>query len=161
MTSLRMKATKDIRFQKRLGVGVLVVGVLAVAVGVVMFAQSRRFYASALHAPGKIVELEQKRDRKEITIFPVFSFVDQAGVSHVVHSKWGYPTNWWWLARRHAVGDDVEVIYPPDDPENAKLNNFLSVWGWTILFGGGGTVLAGAGIVLWHGAIRWQRELSS
>ncbi len=156
-----MKATKDIRFQKGLATGLLVAGILAIAVGVFVFSQSRSFYASASRAPGKIVELEQKRDRKEITIFPVFSFVDQAGVSHVVHSKWGSPKNWWWLPRQYAVGDAVEVIYPADDPESARLNDFFSMWGWTFLFGGGGTVLSVAGMVLWRGAVRWKRELSS
>ncbi len=154
----RGKTIRDIRFQRRLGKGLLVAGVLAVAVGSFAFAQSRRFYASALRAPGKIVEVERRQFRKDVTYYPVFSFVDQAGASHVVHAKWGYPANWWGLARQNAVGDAVEVIYPANDPESARLNNFLSVWGWTFLFGGGGMLLTVAGIVLWRGAVTWMRE---
>lgn len=152
---------KDIRFQKRLAVGLLIAGVVAVGAGALVFKESRDFQASASRAPGKIVELEQRRHDKKITCFPVFSFVDQSGVSHVVHSRFGYTANRLTLARQYDVGDAVEVIYAAADPEGARLNDFFSVWGWTLMLGGGGGLLLIIGTVLWHGAVTWKVELGS
>lgn len=153
MTDSRKKTFEDIRFQKRLSVSLLTVGVVSVVVAVFVFAHSHRAYRSAIHTSGKIVELDRRRDKKIVTCFPVFSFVDRAGTSHVVHSKFGYIQNRWGLAPHYAVGDTVEVIFPAEDPQNARLNDIFSLWGWTVLLGGGGLVLMIAGVVLWRGAV--------
>lgn len=33
-----------------------------------------------------------------------------------------------------SVGDNIEVYYTPDSPENAKVNNFSKLWGFLIAF---------------------------
>ncbi len=158
MTNSRGRVLEDIRRQKRLATTCLVAGILAIVVGVFVFAHSRRFYLSGVRAPGKIVELEVKQFDKDFTFYPVFSFVDQAGTTNVIHSKVGYTSNRWGIPRQYAVGDTVEVMYPADDSGSAKINDWWSVWSWTIVFGGGGLVLTVAGIVLWRGAVTWPRE---
>lgn len=158
--SARSKAVKDIGFQQRLGKGLLLVGVIALIAGVFVFRQSQPYYRTALRARGQIVEVEQRKTREGVTCFPRFSYVDQAGVTQVVHARFGYSATGLGLARQYAVGDAVEVIYSPDAPEYAQLNDTWSLWGWTILVGGGGFVLASAGVVLWRGAISWRRGLA-
>lgn len=147
MKQSREKILQLLRQQTGLAIKLLAVGVILILAGVPFFIQVRKFNASAIRAPGKIVELDRQQMGKDVSYFPVFSFVDRAGASHVIHSKLGssHP--------RYAVGDAVEVLYPADDPEQARLNSFFTVWMWPVIFAGIGLILTIAGIVLWYGAV--------
>ncbi len=148
-----MRLIQELRRQKRTGVGFLAAGILAIVIGGFAYANARSFYASAIHAPGKIVQLDRQKDGKETAIYPVFSFVDQAGVTHVIRSRRGLTRSSTLVTGEYAVGDAVEVLYPAGDPESARLKDFFSMWGWPVIFGGGGLVLALVGLVLWLGAV--------
>jgi len=147
MKESRQQLIEQLRRQKRLGIRALLLGVVLMLIGIPFFVQSWRFNASAIRAAGKIVQLEQLHGGKDASYIPVFSFVDQAGGSHVIHSRLGssHP--------RYAVGDVVGVLYPANDPEQARLNSFFALWLWPIVFGGAGLLLVVAGILLWYGAV--------
>lgn len=158
--SSRKKTIEDIRFQQRLGKGLLVAGIVSGLAGAIVFENARAFRRSALRASGHIIEVEQRRFRKDVTCYPIFSFTDPSGATNIVRSKFGYALNRWGLSRQYAIGDRVEVIYPASDPASARLDDSWAVWGWAIVTSRGGVALVGAGIVLWQGAIRWKRELA-
>ncbi|GEM_PF-2466320 len=150
---------KDIRFQKRLGLGLTLAGLVALCVGFFTYQTTRRFCATASRAAGKIVVLEKVEFDRKTTMYPVFSFLDSNGNSNVVRCASGYPLKGWTLARRHKVGDTVEVLYSSRDPDSALLNEFLAVWGWTVLFAGGGLLLASCGGILWYWSVHWRKEV--
>lgn len=152
MKESRTTTLQEIRSQRRQGIGLLVVGLLAIAVGIPFFLQAQQFNAMAIRAPGKIVELGRQQSGEHVSYYPVFSFTDKAGAAHVVHSRIGstHPG--------YEVGDAVEVLYPPDDPEHTKLNTFFTVWTWPAVFGGLGLILIIVSILLLQGAAAWARN---
>jgi len=147
MKASRAKLVQELRQQKTLGIRVLVIGILVVLTGIPFFIRDRRFNETAIRVPGKIVEMSEEKMGKDVSYFPVFSFIDRSGTSHTVRARLGssHP--------RYEVGDAVEVLYPADDPDQARLNNFLMVWMWPIVFAGTGLILMIVGVLLWHGAV--------
>ncbi|MFM2295406.1 MAG: hypothetical protein RLZZ350_1819 [Verrucomicrobiota bacterium] len=151
------KTQSEIRSQRRHGIGLLVIGWLALATAVPFYLQARTFNATALHAPGKIVEMvvelchRKAGELDEHRYIPVFAFADKSGATHIVHSR---------VTSTHpefAVGDAVEVLYLADAPEDAKLNEFFMLWLWPLVFGGIGLVLVVVGLILLQGAVAWAR----
>lgn len=148
------KLIEILRRQKRLGRNALVIGVLLLTASVYCFIPARQFDSSALHVPGRIVKLERRgsgRNGNEVSVYPVFTFVDQSGTAHVIHSS---QTRAWsdrWA--RYAVGDTVEVLYLAGDPEQARLNDFMAIWGGTALLGAGGLLFMLVGAILWYYAV--------
>lgn len=51
---------------------------------------------------------------------------------------------------RYHTGQKVEILYLPEQPHDAKINDFFSLWGITALIGGigGGIFLLSGGIIL-------------
>jgi uncharacterized protein (UPF0333 family) len=146
MAKSRATILKLLREQKSFAYKFLAVGVVLIAVGVPFFLKARQFNATALHASGKILQLERQATGKDVSFFPVFSFKDQAGAEHVIHSRVGSSHF------NYDVGDTVEVLYPANDPEQAKLNSFFALWVWPILFGGVGLIISIVGFLLWYWA---------
>jgi hypothetical protein len=61
-------------------------------------------------------------------------FKDSRGVEHTIKSLSGsYPA-------AYQVGDKVGVIYQPDKPDNAEIDQFFDVWIWPIAFAGFGVL---------------------
>ncbi len=87
--------------------------------------------------------IEQK-DKDEGTVyFPVFTFTDAQGTVHTIHSSSGSsPPD-------YEVGDSVPVLYSPNDPENAKIDSFFSVWGISLITGILGGIYLPAGLIVW------------
>lgn len=50
----------------------------------------------------------------------------------------------------YSKGQKVEVLYLTTEPQNAKINDFFSIWGGSVILGGLGGVffLIGSGIIL-------------
>jgi hypothetical protein len=151
MAKSRETILKLLQEQKSLARKFLAVGVVLIAIGVPFFLKAWQFKATALHTPGKILQLERQtsgKDNKDVSFFPVFSFKDQAGAEHVIHSR--VSTSYF---DNFHVGDTVGVLYPANDPEQARLNNFFAIWLWPILFGGVGLIFSVVGILLWYWAV--------
>lgn len=150
MKPSRSKLEQDLQRQITLGKRLLVPGILLMLAGTFFFVKTQRYYASTSRASGKIVEIEKQQNQKDITYYPVFSFADSAGATHIIHTS--QTRTWSGWNRFYKVGDTVEVLYPANEPQKARLNNLFSVWGWVLVFGGVGLILVIAGIVLWYSA---------
>lgn len=46
------------------------------------------------------------------------------------------------------LGEEVELLYLPDDPQAAQVNNFFSLWGWIYIVGGFGIIFILIGVFL-------------
>lgn len=81
----------------------------------------------------------------EGTKAPIIEFKTRSGEQVRLNS---YIINHWaWYER----GEQVEVIYSPDQPESASINSFYYLWYYSLLSGAG---LLGVGIGLMMGVHR-------
>jgi len=46
------------------------------------------------------------------------------------------------------LGEEVELLYLPDNPQAAQVNNFFSLWGWIYIVGGFGIIFILIGVFL-------------
>jgi len=158
MKPSRSKLEQELRQQITLGKRLLVLGILLMLVGTYFCVQTKRQLASTSRASGRIVEIEKEQLQKDVVYYPVFSFADSAGKTHVIHTRTSQTRTWSGSNKHYHVGDAVEVLYPPGDPESARLNNLFAVWGWTLVFGGIGLILVIVGIVMWYGAATYPMD---
>lgn len=93
------------------------------------------FMTEAVTAEGTVVELVKSRNLSK----PVVKFVTQQGQEIVFHSAISS------TPPAYSVGEKVEVIYLPDRPASAKINDFFSVWWRSFVMGfiGGMVILTG------------------
>ncbi len=119
----------------------MAIGMLLVCL--LTYRHTSRFVEDALPADGTIVELIEREGEDGPYFYPVFTFTDDAGATQKIYSSHGsFPP-------RHKVGDSVTVLYDPADPEDAKINSFMSIWFWPFLTGIiGSVILVGSSIVL-------------
>lgn len=112
------------------------------------------FIARAATAEGTVVDLARSSGSKGGSTWrPVVRFETPDGEAVQFTSSMGSnPPS-------HQVGDRVEVLYLPDAPREAKIREYLSLWGPATIVGGIGAVffLIGAGITLW-GVMQRRKE---
>jgi len=100
------------------------------------FFSTRAFVASAVSASGGVIELEEGTGAEgRDTYAPRVRFQTEDGktyefTSHVTSDRGTYH-----------IGEDVQVLFNPQDPSDARIRTFLQVWGFTIGFAGVGVVL--------------------
>lgn len=131
----------DIALYSNLGGGIC----LLVAAGTALHAL--HFVMTSVRTTGTIVELVEKgRDGEGAARFsPRFTFRDTLGNEHVITAS---------VATSPApnrVGDQVPVLYRPDDPKEAKIDRFPDVWGLPFVTGilGGLAVIVGQVLPFW------------
>ncbi len=114
------------------------------------FQSSQRFIAQALVAEGTVIELISSRSSDSITYRPRVTFSAQDGQRYeFVSSSGSNPPS-------YSRGERVTVLYSADNPNNAQLNGFFSLWGLTLILGVMGAVFfaIGGGMV----ALKWRGE---
>ena len=102
------------------------------------------FIAKSETAQGKVTELVRSRSGDSTTYKPVVQFNGQNGeLIEFMSSTGRSPPS-------YDVGEKVEVFYLPENPQNAKINGFFSLWGGPLIVGilGGIFFLVGMGIVV-------------
>lgn len=108
------------------------------AIGTVAWVASRvMFLADAERTTGTVVALREDQ-RKPVSTFeepegvtftPIVTFRDERGREHRFASAGGSnPPS-------QDVGEQVEVVYDPDDPADAELAGFWSLWLGPLLLG--------------------------
>ncbi len=118
---------------------VIGLGMLAGAVALAM--NTRAFIATAKHASGTVTELVPKRDSDDgsTTYTPVVMFEADSGASVSFTSS--FSSN----PPSYAVGETVEVLYEPGNPNDARIKGFGSLWLAPVILGGIGTVFSAIG----------------
>ena len=74
--------------------------------------------------------------------YPQFSYQTPDGTTHVLTSNSGSSPP------SYTVGQHTQILYPPTNPDGARLNSFWDLWMAPMVFG----IMAGA---CWIGAIFW------
>ena len=119
--------------------GVIGLGLLAGAIALAV--NTRAFIATAKHAPGTVTELVPKRDKDDgsVTYTPVVMFEAASGASVSFTSSFSSSPP------AYDVGEKVDVLYSPDNPNEARINGFGSLWLGPIIMGGIGALFAAIG----------------
>lgn len=128
----------------------LVLGVVFLVVAVVTFVLTLRFVAGAERVTGTVTDVSRETDSEgEVLFYPVVRFTTAEGRTLEFRSSTG-------SSSPPQPGDRVEVLYDPDDPQDARLSGFFDVWLLPIVFGFIGVVASTVSLV----AIRRTRGLS-
>jgi hypothetical protein len=103
-----------------LGVGLLVVCAIT-------FVHTERFIGGSERATGTVIDLNSKTDSDgDVTFYPVVRFTTAEGRTIKFESG---------SSASNSVGDRVEVLYDPDDPQHASLSGFFDLWLWPLATG--------------------------
>lgn len=132
------------------------VGTVFLIVGIAVGASTMSFLDSAERTDGTVIELTERTstdsDGSSSTAwYPTIEFTTPYGetISFVGSTGSNPPA--------HDVGDEVPVAYDPDNPSDAKLSAFLSLYLLPLIFGGIGVVFTPIGIGLLVVGIRKRR----
>jgi len=131
-------------------------GVVLIALGAQEYTKSRAFKAEAASALGRVVGFETfhssgtaTRDDIHYAVV-VFTLEDGREIRFRGPSKDG-PV-------KLRKGDEVDVLYDPDDPTVAKVDNFMGLWfSATWLFGFGAAAILIPCLTLWE-AWKWCKR---
>ncbi|SOE08933.1 Protein of unknown function [Streptomyces sp. 2323.1] len=118
-------------------------GAVFVPLGLFQAGVSVSYLADAERARGTVVALEWRaRDSDPEVAYPVVKFTSADGTTRRFESSSGSnpPTS--------EKGESVEVLYRADSPEDARINEFGSLWLGPLLFGGLGLAMLGIGTAL-------------
>lgn len=138
------------RFETRLLLIFLVVGIASLAWSVYLGYTTHQFLGRAVEVPGKVVRMiEKKRHRKGSTYAPVVVFTDREGRVRNFQSKQSsYPPLF-------VAGEIVTVVYDPADSSYpAKIRSFWELWGLTVFAAAFGMVFTGLPLAFWFRAKR-------
>ncbi|MFF4531582.1 DUF3592 domain-containing protein [Streptomyces sp. NPDC001407] len=129
-----------------LNVAMIAIGALCLVIGLVFAGISVAFLTNAERARGTVVALDWQEDRdggsrqdNPPVAYPVVEFTSANGArTRFQDSAGSNPPS-------YKVGEQVEVLYRPDAPEDARIKGFLSLWLLPLLFGGIGLIFTGIG----------------
>ncbi|KJY41556.1 hypothetical protein VR41_12085 [Streptomyces sp. NRRL B-1568] len=125
------------------------VGALCLVAGLIFTGISVSFLTDAKRAPGTVVALDWREDPDggsrtghaddAPAAYPVIEFTSADGTPRRFRDSAGSnPPS-------YKVGEQVEVLYRPNSPEDARIKGFLSLWLLPLIFGGIGLVFTGIG----------------
>lgn len=124
--------------------GFAIVGGLFLAAGLIFAALTIRFVSSAERTTGRVVSL---RYDDEGLSSPDVAYAARDGRERVYRSR--SASSW-----SYAVGEEVEVLYDPRDPDEAEIDRWTSLWLLPGIFAGLGGAACAIGLV----GLRRRRE---
>jgi hypothetical protein len=127
---------------KGFGKVAIAAGIIAFIVAICWFLHSCYLVVGSFQAPGQITQLIDEPKHQQDVYFPVYTYTDQDGKEHTVHSHTG--SNGW---LSYHVGDRVTVLYSPNDADNPWLDDWMTLWGVPLILIAAGIVFVPIGIL--------------
>src|SRR5215469_2979388 len=117
----------------------LVLGPVFLIIGILNGFQMRRFLATAVSVPGVVMEnvyQPSSSDNGSSFDYPRVQFqtVDGHSVSFIGDVA-SFPS-------AYRVGEPVQVVYDPKQPDRAHIHSFWGIWGFALLFSALGSVFS-------------------
>lgn len=111
------------------------------------------FLTTAIHAQGKVTELVARRSDNSTLYAPKVRFYtpNQESISFTSSSSSNPPS--------YSRGDKVEVLYRPNQPSDAKINSFFSLWGTALILAILGAVFTAIGGGMLYMQIRNKKKI--
>ena len=114
--------------------------------------QSWEFLHVAKAATGTVTALDWSNDSDSSGARPVVSYELRGEPYQITGTAWSNPP-------AYAVGDQVQVLYLPDQPRAARIYSWFDFWFLPALLGGVGLIFAlvgsGVGYMLWKSVGRY------
>jgi hypothetical protein len=111
-----------------------VLGFALMAVGGMRAAESLVLAQQGVHTQGVLLAYRSHEKAVHSMYYPEFRYTDATGQEYHLSGTMGagaYP---------YAVGDVIPVIYLPDAPEKARIDDFENLWGPSVIMAGGGAL---------------------
>jgi hypothetical protein len=127
------------------------------SIGIWFYSSTSALLEKAITAQGTVIELRESRrgSSNRRTYKSIFEFTDNNGKLHtIVPSVAANPPS-------HEIGEKVEVLYDPNEPQNARINSFLSLWFVPLCCAVLSLVPFVLGLVFWIGGPSVTRYLES
>lgn len=140
------------------GLVFLVIGAILVAIGLLMGSSSIDLYSSGIKTEGTVTNMVARRDSPtdmtdmSVSYYPVILFTTEGGTAIQYQSNVGSSPP------AYQVGEIVEVLYKPGNPQNASINSFFQLWGATAILGGIGLLFAIIGFILTISALTKRKN---
>src|SRR6266496_180787 len=110
---------------------------------VVSFFYAQHVVRTYTPVQGHVIEVQPHSvGHEETAYFAVFSFTDDKGGEHTVRSSVGSSP------AQGKVGDVIPILYPPGQPDRARIGTDDYVWGLTIASAVPGVVLLPVGLLI-------------
>ena len=120
MKTLQRKTLR--RFLSIIAVIILLEGLVFAGVGIVWFHHVRNFVQAAEQADGTVIDLVAERVEKGGTVYyPVVAFTDKQGQRYEHRSSTGSNSP-------PAIGDNVRILYDRENPQSAKIDQWLYLY---------------------------------
>lgn len=124
------------------------VGLLFLVISILVSSSMRKFVSKAQQTQGTIVDMVLSRGSSSsstnasYTYAPVFEFRAISGqMIRVQESVSSNPPQF-------QVGETVEVLYDPEDPQNARINKWSNLYLFPTLFGVIGLLITAIGVAV-------------
>lgn len=123
-----------------------VIGSVFTVIGVTTGVNTHSFVNSAITTQGTIVNFSRRlsTDSKKQSIYyyyPVIKFTAQNGEPTTFESNVGSNSP------AYTQGQQVEVLYNPEQPKSAQINSWVELWIISVVFGGVGPLLLLGGLI--------------
>ena len=104
---------------RRVGGGLLAAAALALGVAAIYLSRERTLLLRGQAGRGEVVHVETRRDGSKALFVPRVRF-PAGGAMHLVTAQ---PTD-----EEPQLGDGAEVVFDPQDPDHAVVDDALSLW---------------------------------
>lgn len=127
-------------------------GVIVLLVANHLYTGTRSFLDSTVNAEGLVTDMIKHQYYDGIQYRPVVSFSTPSGENIVFRARTSsYPA-------AYRVGEKVEVLYNPNEPDKARIKSFSSLWAATVGLGLTGTLFSLSGLALLIGSYLTKRR---
>jgi hypothetical protein len=115
------------------------VGLLLVSAAIYFYWSTSNFLQSSAEAQGIVTDIVLRGNH----YYPVFQFSTLDSGDYTVHSSTGaHPP-------RFSINERVTVVYEPNNPAQARIKEFWSLWLFPVIFGVLGPAFILGAIILW------------
>lgn len=119
-----------------IGLGIMPIGLVLLFFTIRAYIKVKTFLKTAIRTLGTVTQVRSSRSAESGTSYsPEVMFILPNG------KRIFFVTNFS-SSNRKRVGDPIEVFYPPEDPEKARLKEFL--WFWPMFLG----IFAGVSLII-------------
>lgn len=122
----------------------LLVGMLCLAIGAVNAWSTKNFLDEAITTEGTVIALDRSlsNDDGDTLVRPVVAFTSEDGSPVEFTSSLGSSRP------SQREGDTVTVLYRPDDPTDAEIRGFWTLWFGPVVLSGLGSVFCAIGVLV-------------
>jgi hypothetical protein len=90
--------------------------------------KTNKFLETVVKTEGKVIEMEKSYSDGDTKYCPIFTFVDNSGNEHRARSSVSsFPPP-------YEVGDNIPILYDPQNPEKADIDSFWNLWLASVVF---------------------------